>query len=124
MVNKYITLNSLKYYTTGLSHTAITRKAQQINVTIGAKTVNQDFGFTDSRWTVSILVYLTPPNSGYGGRDDLITAYGLSSVTFIDGEGNSNSVFIENDITEALNVTILDDSLPFVVPLSLRKKQV
>lgn len=122
MPNNYITLNGKKYRTTGRAFTDVKKKALQVNTTLGKKTTSQDFGFTDNRFTLKILVNRNPA-SGFGSHTDLETAYGLTYVSFIDQYGITNDVFMEGQLNLPFNFAVVDETVDFEVSLSLRKRQ-
>jgi len=124
MANRYITINSKRYLTSERSFRAISQKAQQLNTTIGGKTLSQTFGYTAYRWEVTILVEFSPVDSAYGSWSDLATAYALGYAPFTDIFGtNQGNVFFEGELPEAPEYALVDTSAPFRVDLKLRLRQ-
>lgn len=123
-VLRYITLNGRRYRTSERKFKPTRNKAQQINVTVGGSHTSQLFGFTDQRWSASILVRKTEADSNYGTVADLITAYALAFCTFIDQFGtNQGNAFIEGQLDLPYNFALIDEEEYFIVELSLTKKQ-
>ncbi len=124
MANHYVSLNGKRYLTARRDFAPKETKAQQINVTLGGKTASQSFGFTDYRWSFTILVQITPDNPAvYGSRADLQTAYGQDYVTFVDVDGNNHEVFMLGELPLAPHWALVDPTAHFEVPLQLRKRQ-
>lgn len=82
---------------------------------------SQDFGFTGRRWTMTILVELTPEDANYGSKANLEAAYALASVGFTDSFGtNQGSVVFEGDLDLPPAYALVDATVPFEVEIKLR----
>lgn len=121
MANRYVTINGKRYRTARRTFTPKLSRAKQVNVTLGGAVAVQDFGFTGQRWTMTILVELTPEDSAYGSKANLETAYALPSFTFIDSFGTSYTAIFEGDLELPPAYALVDATVPFEVEISLRK---
>jgi hypothetical protein len=120
----YIILNGKRYRTAERAFKAAPQKAQQINTTIGGKTLSQTFGYTANRWEITILVELTPTDANYGSWANLLTAYGLNYAPYTDVFGVSQGdVFFEGELPQVPNYALVDTAVPFTVDLKLRRRQ-
>lgn len=120
----FVTINGLKYYTAERAFKPTRNKSLQVNVTIDGKTVSQLFGFTDQKWDVKLLAYLSSPASGFGSLTNLRSAYDLAYCNFIDQDGvDQGDCFIEGDFQEQRAYSIIDSDSPFYIDLTLRKRQ-
>lgn len=124
MANHYVTINNKRYRTTGLSYAPEENKARQINTTLGGRTLAQTFAYTAYRWTMELLVELTPADANYGSYTDLQTAYGLAYVSFTNPFGTTQDVIFEGKLVGPPKYALVDPTVPFKVSISLRKRQV
>lgn len=122
----YIELGGKRYATHNRSLVPRKRKAQQINVTVGGTTTSQTFGFTSDRWQLEIITQLNPASVDYGSWEDLETAYEEQPyVIFVDNFGvEQGEVFFEGELAPNFNMALAVDNAEFVVPITLRKRQV
>lgn len=121
----YIWLGDKRYMTSSRTFQPVRHKSQRVRVGLSSKTIAQTFSFVDQRWTGTILVWVYPTDPLMGSRDDLIAAYESDYINFVDlFNVNQGDVFIEGDLPEALRYFLVDDTVPFEVSLSLRKRQV
>lgn len=124
MALRYITLNGKRYKTTERKFKANLNQARQINVTLGGKVNSQTFTFADQRWSFPILVELSPADANYGSWDNLVTAYQAAYVPFVDIFGTSQGdVIMEGTLEQMPDYALVDTTAPFVVNISLVKRQ-
>lgn len=125
MANRFVTINGEKYTTSERKFRPIRNKALQINVTIDGQTASQLFGFTDQRWTLQLVVYLTAPSAGFGGIANLRSAYDLHYCNFVDQDGtDQGNCFIEGEFPEDREFSLVDPDVPFYINLTIRKRQI
>lgn len=118
----YVILNGKRYTTSERSFTAPRKKSQQLNVSIGKKTISQDFGYKARRWEMKILVAYSA-TTPYGSFTDLETAYDLAFCSFTDIFGVSQgTVYFEGELIEAPAFALVDAAAPFEVTINLRKR--
>ena len=125
MANGYIVLDGMKYATARRGFAPRRKKSQRVKISLTGKTLSILFAFKDYHWKAPILVELTPTDPEYGSLDDLRVAYDKEYVTFVDVWGvDQGEVFMEGELPEELDWALVDESAPFEVELSLRKRQV
>jgi len=121
----YIILDGMRYITTDLGYDPSRNKAQQVLSGLTGKTISLNFNQSDYRWTVPILVEITPSNPEHGSEDDLETAYAKEYVTYIDRDGvDQGYVFMLGQLSKPRKFALVDTSAPYKTTLSLRKRQV
>jgi hypothetical protein len=122
VANGYIVLDGKRYATAGRSAVESLSRAREVGLSIGAKTIIQDFGHTERPWDMTILVQLTPDDPLYGSDADLVTAYGKSSVTYTDVFGDDQgTVVMMGDLDLSHKYALVDPDVHFEVKIKLRK---
>jgi len=102
-------------------------RVRRMFTTVSGKTRIQDFGFSDQRWGLDLLVPYQDETVGgatYGGLSWLTdTVYPATTVTFTDHYGTQHTVMFEGELVPRPMGGVIDGSGRFVVQVRLRKHQ-